>query len=809
MLHDRNITISAAGNRRATNWQAQSLMLSELYAKLQVPARGKETIAEYLALSKSQQDDLKDAGGYVAGALNGPRRKANAVAGRDVITLDLDNIGPGKTDDVLKTVEALGCGYCVYSTRKHQPSAPRLRVLLPLDRTCTADEYEPCARRMAEWIGLDMADPTTFEASRLMYWGSCCADGEYIYRTADKPMLSVDGLLGTYADWRDYTSWPQVPSAPSPARAATKQGDPETKPGAVGAFCKVYDVPAAMDKFIPHAYIECDNAPGRYTYTGGSTTGGAVLYDGGKFLYSHHATDPCSGRLVNAFDMVRLHRFEGLDDDAAPGTPWIRLPSYKAMCELATQDPQVANLIMSERWEQCKTDFRAAETPSDGMGGAESGETTDDGSWLRPPIMDVDGQLKPIKSLKNYKAALEHCPDLRGKIRLNQFTGRISVKGDLPWDRPGKPKEWTDGDTVALRIYLEPHMGKIADKDARDAVLACANAHAYHPVRDYLNSLTWDGVERLDRLFIDYMGADDTPYVRAVTRKSVVAAVARVMQPGCKYDTMLVLVGAQGRYKSTIFKKLGGKWFSESLRTFAGKEAMETIQGTWINEIGEMQALGVTEINAAKAFISAASDFYRASYGVFAMEHPRQCVFFGTTNTAECLTDRTGGRRFWPIDIDRIERTKNVFTDLDGERDQIWAEAVVRYRNGESLILSESLEKVAKQEQEAHRRAHPWEGMIEEFVNQPIPESWNDWDEAQRQMFYSGNAGSELKLVPREYICTVEIWCEMLGKRRGELTERASRELHDMLSALPGWEKYGLQRVGKLYGPQRYYRRKH
>lgn len=340
----------------------------------------------------------------------------------------------------------------------------------------------------------------------------------------------------------------------------------------MGAFCKVYDVPAAMDKFIPHAYIECDSAPGRYTYTGGSTTGGAVLYDDGKFLYSHHATDPCSGRLVNAFDMVRLHRFEGLDDDAAPGTPWIRLPSYKAMCELATQDPQVANLIMSERWEQCKTDFQAAEIPSGGIGGAESGETTDDGSWLRPPIMDVDGQLKPIKSLKNYKAALEHCPDLRGKIRLNQFTGRISVEGDLPWDRPGKPKEWTDGDTVALRIYLEPHMGKIADKDARDAVLACANAHAYHPVRDYLNSLTWDGVERLDRLFIDYMGAEDTPYVRAVTRKSVVAAVARVMQPGCKYDTMLVLVGAQGRYKSTIFKKLGGKWFSESLRTSPEKK---------------------------------------------------------------------------------------------------------------------------------------------------------------------------------------------------------------------------------------------
>lgn len=808
MLHNRKITISVANSRKSVDWQTQTLTIEELYQRLSVPARGQETLAEYLKLPKARQDDLKDVGGYVAGGLSGPRRKATAVTGRDIITLDLDNIGTGKTDDVLKIVEALGCGYCVYSTRKHQSFAPRLRVLLPLDRTCTADEYEPCARRMAEMIGLEMADPTTFEASRLMYWASCCSDGVYVYHAADKPMLSVDGLLDTYADWHDYASWPQVPGTASPARAATKQGDPETKTGPVGAFCRIYDIPAAMAQFIPLAYTECDNAPGRYTYTGGSTTGGAVLYDDGKFLYSHHATDPCSGRLVNAFDMVRLHRFDDLDDAATPGTPVNRLPSFKAMCELATQDAAVANLIMSERWQQVKTDFEAAEAMSQGHSGAESGEAKDDGSWLRPPIMDVDGQLKPAKSLKNYRAALEHCPDLRGRVRLNQFTGRISVEGELPWTRPGNPKDWTDGDTVALRIYLEPYMGKVPDKDARDAVLSCANDHAYHPVRDYLNALVWDGTARLDTLFIDYLGAADTPYTRAVTRKSIVAAVARAYRPGCKYDTMPVLVGAQGRHKSTIFKKLGGKWFSESLRTFAGKEAMETIQGTWINEIGEMQALAQTEINAAKAFISAAADFYRASYGVFAAEHPRQCVFFGTTNTAECLTDRTGGRRFWPIDIDKIERIKNVFVDLDGERDQIWAEAVVKYRDGESLILPEDLEQVAKQEQESHRRAHPWEGMIEAFVDQPIPDNWSEWDEAQRQIFYSGNAGTELKLVNREYVCAVEIWCEMLGKRRGDLTDKTARLINEMLAAMPGWEKFGRKRTGKLYGIQRCYRKK-
>ena len=162
--HDRKIIISVGASRKAATWQPQTLLISELYERLRTPARGTETLDAYLSLTKPQQDDLKDVGGYVAGALIGPRRKAGCVAGRDVITLDLDSIPAGGTDDVLRRVDGLGCSYCIYSTRKHQPAAPRLRILLPTDRTMTADEYEPCARRMAEYIGISLADPTTFEA---------------------------------------------------------------------------------------------------------------------------------------------------------------------------------------------------------------------------------------------------------------------------------------------------------------------------------------------------------------------------------------------------------------------------------------------------------------------------------------------------------------------------------------------------------------------------------------------------------------------------------------------------------------------
>ena len=793
MIHDRRITITVGAGRRATQWQPQSMLLSELYTRLGVPARGVETLAEYLQMPKNQQDDLKDVGGFVAGTLNGPRRKANAVAGRDLLTLDLDSIPAGGTDDVIRRVEALGCGYCIYSTRKHMPSAPRLRVLLPLDRSCSADEYEPCARRMAELIGMTLADPSTFEASRLMYWPSSCADAETVYYTADKPMLSVDGLLATYADWRDYTSWPAVPGATAPARLAARQGDPTAKNGVVGAFCRIYDIETAMETFLPGIYDPVDTMPGRFTFTGGSTTGGAVLYDNGKFLFSHHATDPCGGKLVNAFDLVRLHKFDGKDDEAAAGTPTNRLPSYIAMCEIARQDPKVSGLLMEERWQKAQDAFG-------------SSEPEDDGSWRR--LLDANSQGNPEKSMKNLRTVLEHDPKMKGRLRLNLFSGRIDLVGELPWKRPGDTATWGDDDAAQLRIYLEPFFGKVAKNDILDAVAACASDQAYHPVREYLQGLQWDGTPRLDRLFIDYLGAQDSDYIRAVTRKAFTAAVARIMKPGCKYDTMLVLVGTQGRHKSTILAKMGGDWFSDSLRTFGDKDAMETIQGTWINEVAEMQAMAKAEVDAVKMFLSKTNDYYRAAYGRYTADRPRQCVFFGTTNSKECLVDQTGNRRFWVVEIDQIPRKKNVFLELDGERDQLWAEAVAYWRQGEALHLPPELEAVARKVQEEHRARHPWEGLIEEYLSQEIPEDWMKWSAQQRQMWRSGGLKYDGKMVPRERICAAEIWCEVMDRKRGDMRQRDTREINSLLERMPGWVGVGVAKAGKPYGAQRCFERR-
>ena len=302
MNYDRQITISVGNNRRDMVWKQTVLSVEELYKRLSTPVRGAETLQDYLHLKKSQQDDLKDVGGFVGGSLLGQRRKANNVTGRDIITLDFDNIPGWQTETIIGKMDELGFSYCIYSTRKHTPERPRLRVVVPTDRTMTPDEYEPCARRVAAHVGIGMADPTTFETVRLMYWPSCCCDSEFVYKAVDAPLISADALLGTYADWHDLTSWPVVPGATSYQKLAMKQGDPEEKQGLVGAFCRTYNVLAAMDAYLPGIYEAVDNDPDRYTYLGGSTTGGAIIYDDGKFLFSHHATDPATSHTsVRAF----------------------------------------------------------------------------------------------------------------------------------------------------------------------------------------------------------------------------------------------------------------------------------------------------------------------------------------------------------------------------------------------------------------------------------------------------------------------------------------------------------------------------
>lgn len=801
MQFDRKITISSAGSRKATQWPAQTLYWSELVERLRTAVRGTETLAEYLKLSKRQQDELKDVGGFVGGTFEGNRRKASSVKGRDIITLDLDNIPAGGTAEVLRRIEGLGCAYAVYSTRKHEESKPRLRVLAPLSRTATADEYEPLARKLASYIGITLADPTTFEASRLMYWPSCCADSQYIFQFGDKPFLDVDGVLATYNDWRNIEEWPEVPGDNQRhVRMAAKQGNPTEKRGVVGAFCRQYDIFSAIETFLPGIYTPVDDGSNRFTFVGGSTVGGAVVYDEGLFLYSHHATDPCSGRLVNAFDLVRLHKFGDLDDEAKPDTPVNKLPSFVKMSAFALNDAGVAAILNQERYEKAVEDFGAS---------TNDVAAKEDLNWIsKLKISSTTGQ--PLKTIENALIALEGDPNLKGRIKMDAFADAIIGEAPFPWaprEHETGPFRWTDSDDAGLRSYLEKILGFRVKDIINDALVLCAAKNRFNPVVDYLNRLKWDGVKRLDGLFIDYLGAADTPYTRAVTRKSFVAAVARAMCPGTKYDTMPVLTGAQGLGKTTLIQKMGKDWFTNSIESFDGKEAAELLQGVWIIEVGEMSAYNKSDVNTIKGFLSRTEDQYRAAYARKAEKHPRRCVFFGTSNRSDYLKDSTGGRRFWPIDCGVQKPTKKVFFDpdypymtvLDDEVDQLWAEAVMYWRLGESLFLTGELAEEAKRQQESHAEQDPRESIIRDFVERKVPKDWNKRDIGSRKLYWSSEFGKiEAETVERDRVCAAEIWVECFGGEIRYMKRSDTIAINDILERIEGWEK---QKNPYRYGP--------
>lgn len=793
MNNDKQIIISSAGSRKSTHWPAQTLMWSELVNKLATPVRGTESLAEYLRLPKAQQDELKDVGGFVGGTLKNNRRKTANVIGRDLVTLDLDNTPPGETDSTLRRIHSLNCAYVVYSTRKHEPSRPRLRVIFPLDRTVTADEYEPIARKMAEIIGMHLVDPTTFETGRLMYWPSCCADSQYVFTYGDFPFASADGLLSMYQDWRDVTQWPKVTGEQQAQKAAKKQEDPVNKFGIVGAFCRTYDIYKAIDVFLPGVYIPVENSDDRLTFAGGSTTGGAVIYENGTFLFSHHATDPASGKLCNAFDLVRLHKFGQLDDEAKPDTPAHRLPSYKAMCELAVADPQVAALLTQERYEKAASEFIAEPA------------IIESSNWTEKLKLSSTTGM-PVRSIANIEIILKNDPVLKNKIAYDKFLERPVCGNDLPWTAnqylTDYWRTWEEADTAGLVRYLQEAYGLPKCSDLELALELVWRENMFFELRDYLTSLVWDGVPRLDTIFIDYFDAEDTHYTRAITRKTLVAAVARVMEPGCKFDYMLILEGPQGIGKSSFLARLATnpKYYLDELRTFEGKEASELIQGKWIVEVAELSAFNKTETNIIKGFITRQTDTYRAAYGKGTKDYPRKCIFIGTTNSEEYLKDATGERRYWPLRLN--SKIKTHLSEIPVE--QIWAEAYARWQFGEDLYLPPDLEEEAKRQQEMRQESNVKEGIILEFLEKPVPLDWNKRSLPERRIYWSSEFGNgTVETVERDRVCALEIWCECLGGDIKNIKKSDAIEINNILTKIPGWVKSKSVLKFGCYGDQR------
>ena len=648
----RKLSIAYGSSCHAKRWVNQQVTFDELCERLSQTVRTPETVEEYPKLPKSERDRAKDKGGFVGGKLKGGRRKRDTVEGRSMLTQDADHAGIGFID----SYEML-CPYasCLYTTHGHTPEAPRVRVVVPLTRDVTPDEYAAISRLFAAEWGIDQFDECSHRPHQLMYWPTTPADGEYVFKRCDGEWLDPDRYLAAHPGWRDCAGLPRsAREGGIVERGRKQQEDPLGKQGVIGAFCRTYGINEAVHVFLKDIYQE-SALQGRFDYIPADSSAGVVVYDD-VFAYSHHATDPACGKLLNAFDLVRIHKFGGLDEKVPEDTEAVKLPSFKAMCEFAVNDENVKMTIAGERMEIAEKEF--------------SGEN---GNWLKQ--LEYEKRSTVVKNtLRNLLLILNNDEKLKG-IVFNQLSDGMEIKGEVPWEHPSR--FWRDADDAQLISYVDLTYGTFSARNYDIAVTKVADDRSYHPIREFLASLPeWDKVPRVDTILVDFLGASDNAYVRAVTRKTLCGAIARVMNPGCKFDTMLVLNGPQGKGKSTLISKLCGEWFNDSLllNDTKDKTAAEKLQGYWILEIGELAGLKKTEIETLRGFLSRQNDIYRASFGRRATPHPRQCVFIGTTNAENgYLRDTAGNRRFWPVKTPG-DAARASWEMTEEEIRQIWAE---------------------------------------------------------------------------------------------------------------------------------------
>ncbi len=343
-------------------------------------------------------------------------------------------------------------------------------------------------------------------------------------------------------------------------------------------------------------------------------------------------------------------------------------------------------------------------------GAPASPESSD---WTEALMRTRTGEARPI--LANALAALVGSPDWSGVLGFDEFAQRVVARKAPPWSR-GKPGQWGDQEDRLAAEWLQRNGILVSVEVAGQATQTAARHAPFHPLRDYLQSLEWDGTARIDRWLIDYLGAEQTDFNKAVGIRWLISAVARVFNPGTKVDSCLILEGPQGMKKSTALRVLGGQYFTDEISELGSKDAAMQVQGAWIIELSELAAIGrKAELDRVKAFMSRSYDRFRPPYGAHVIEAPRQCIFAGTVNSSEYLRDETGGRRFWPVACSHIDTEA-----LGRDRDQLWAEAVVRFRDGEVWWLETlELNRAASEEQEARYEDDPWEPRIAGWLDEP------------------------------------------------------------------------------------------
>lgn len=851
---------------------------SKIVAAMRTPLRVDTTFKQYKAWSEQGQQGslkkltLKKQAGFVFGGwcAGGVRKKAN-IEHHSFVMLDMDSLSLDLFWKIEEGETLAGVRHVWHTTIGHSPTAPRVRIAIPLSRTVNEIEFQAVSRLLARTIDPEMTqvDPVSFRTAQMMFKPVVTKNGAWASGQDDGLVLDVDGFLGTFDfDWQNIALLPTCPKEKREdlerQSAGKKAEDPTQKSGLVGDFCRMWDIEAAMAEFIPDVYEPAGD--GRFTFTAGHGHSGAVLYDGGKFLFSNHGSDPCADQNVNAFDMVRIHLFGDLDKTVDEGdlggkqydSPAKR-PSYKAMVEkLADEYPEfaqarAANRYLSddevdERFDDVEADelatektaiAKAVEPQYDDLGNEievpkiKGMVPTGDANWLQRLDVNEDGVIRVTHA--NITKILQFHPRYAPCLEYNVFTGRVSSRSRPRTIAPLSAGTWDVQDSLngirwsahmrgVLSIDLSEPVTKGKSKGGdsglglkvpvemlKDCIEDAARKKPYHPVREYLQSGQWDCKPRAETMFIDWLGVEDSPYTRAATRMFMLAAVARVMEPGTKFDYMPVLEGAQGIGKSFFIQALGKHWAGDLVIDFDDeRKTVNSTTGCWIMEFGELKGMRGDKIEEMRHFLTKQVDRVRLAYREDEEDFPRQWVVIATTNEDAYLYDTTGNRRFLPM------RCTVSSVDLAAFRqivDQIWFEAYCWYQceridnEHGSLPLwfaDADLQAEAKKMQESRHvsTGDEWRTLIEEFLETPVHPDFVDgkWGDAEAAKLDD----SEVEPVKRNVTCRTEILVRAIGIDRAKIQDRDIRRLKAILVSMKGWKETKKQkRFGHPVGIQK------
>jgi len=809
-----------------------------------------EKFVEYQRGKVTWKNQLKNCAGYWIGAhcADGKRNK-KSISTRDVLCFDVDN-GDLYDGDLIKELQE-GTSpisqyeFFVHTSRSHTFVKPRFRVVFLLANSVSANDYRPLAKFMAQKFDPSMTtvDPVSFRVAQMMYNPSCSSDVEdqfFSFRNEGEALDPYPFLESCHDDWRDFKVWPTCPGEKEERKQVDKAEWPLSKKGLVGAFCRTYDIFQAIEEFLPDVYVDLDESGSepRYRLAEGSGGHGAVVYDDGMFLYSHHGTDEASDMNVNAFDLVRLNRFRHLDDRVRDldTVPMRKRPSWKAMEEMCGDDAEVqreliADFVSPEAFHSdlgdddsvvdVRSDLDAEMDDMLGEGiheiippGTERdilGQRANRGDWMKDLEVGPQG-IKP--TIYNASVIIGNDSRFRGCFAFNELTCNVTLV--KPIAKPIKHLSALplinkrDGDMVEddhmnlVRAFIDspgkpmgPGYGvKLGMADTGAAMAIVARENSFHPVRRYLKQQKWDGVPRVESLFTDYLGTPANVYTRETAKLMLVGAVTRVFEPGHKFDTAVILESPQGSRKSTMIKIMGrDRWFAELKNDDFGNQQkmVESMQGNWIIELPELKGIGKADANTVKAFISGEKEEVRMAYARTVKTFYRQCIFIGSTNDGLYLIDTTGNRRFWPIKVYKNKYDPIDTEKLDSEMDQIWAEAYVLYQEMRKehptgvlpLMLSREAEAIAEIEQGARVREgleHTWGGIIETAVDKPVLRTT-----LGRTGMSDDLDNEDDTYVVRNVVSTQSIWTDLLGFSIDKLDNKGVANVARAMGQVDGW----------------------